>query len=215
MGEIVNMPCTSISFYCICFWNCAIDIDNYRIKILLLILVKPVQNRHTENLLYDILQYKIPSVLFQENFEIYCFFLLLSVSDHYKPIVPFCVRVYPSKWHETDYFSVKLVKIEIMFWENNMKLSISQWNWWKIEIMFWETDMKLIWNQVFLCEIGEKSRLCLKLIISELCQFVNLKWLQFKKSQFMTVFIQIFIKKDLDIKFKSVLFRELSFSYRI
>jgi hypothetical protein len=39
------------------------------------------------------------------------FFLLLSVSDRFKPIVPFCVRVYPLKWHETEYFSVKPVKI--------------------------------------------------------------------------------------------------------
>ncbi len=44
------------------------------------------------------------------------------------------------------------------------------------------------------------------LIISELCLFVNMKQLHFEKSQFMTVFIQIFIKKDLEIEFKMVLF---------
>jgi hypothetical protein len=134
--------------------------------------------------------------------------ILLSVSDRFKPIVPFCVCVYPLKWHETEYFSVKPVKnwdyvlgkqyeteyfsVKLVEnrdyvlgnrYETDMKPSISLWNWWK-------------------------SRLCLKLIISELCQFVNLKWLKFKKSQFMTVFIRIFIKKDLNIEFKLVLFQE-------
>ncbi len=33
-------------------------------------------------------------------------------------------------------------KINIVFWENDMKPSISQWNHWKIEIMFWENIMK-------------------------------------------------------------------------
>ncbi len=40
-------------------------------------------------------------------------------------------------------------KIEIMFMESYMKPSISQWSQWKIEIMFWDTDMKpsiSLWN---------------------------------------------------------------------
>ncbi len=98
-----------------------------------------------------------------------------------------------------------------MFWENDMKPSISQWNRWKIEIMTGET----IWNGVFLSETSEKLRLCLKLIISELCVFVDMKWVQLKKSQFMTVFIQIFIKKDLKIEFKNVLFWDSPVLYGI
>jgi hypothetical protein len=72
------------------------------------------------------------------------------------------------------------------------------WNW----VFLSETGGKLrlyfgkmIWNWVFLSETSEKSRLCLKLIISELCLFVDTKQLQFKKSGFMTVFIWIFQKK--------------------
>ncbi len=64
------------------------------------------------------------------------------------------------------------------------------------------------WNWVFLSETGEKLRLC----------FWKMIWnrvFNIKKSWFMTVFIWIFIKKDLNIKFKLVLFRELSFSYCI
>jgi hypothetical protein len=42
MGEMENIGNIEIKNYQISFWNCEIDIDKYHIKILLLILVKPV-----------------------------------------------------------------------------------------------------------------------------------------------------------------------------
>jgi hypothetical protein len=91
---------------------------------------------------------------------------------------------------------------------NDIKLSISQWNWWKIEIMFWENNMKwvflsetqwnrlkidisfgkMIWNQVFLSETVGKSRLCFGKTIWN--------WVfDIKKSWFMIISIWIFIKR--------------------
>ncbi len=67
---------------------------------------------------------------------------------------------------------------------------------------------KMIWNRVFFSETGGKLRLC----------FGKTIWnrvFDIEKSRLMTVFIRIFIKKDLDIEFKSVLFWESSFSYCI
>jgi hypothetical protein len=66
------------------------------------------------------------------------------------------------------------------------------WNWvflsetcWKLRICFG----KMTWNWEFLSETSEKLRFCLKSIILELCLFVDMKWLQFEKSQFMTIHI--------------------------
>ncbi len=81
-------------------------------------------------------------VLFWENIKICHFFLLLSVSDHFKTIVPLCVRVYPFNDMKLSISQWNQLKIEIMSWESDMKPSISQWNRWKIEIMFWENNMK-------------------------------------------------------------------------
>ncbi len=67
---------------------------------------------------------------------------------------------------------------------------------------------KTIWNQVFLSENSGKSRL----------YFGKMIWNQefnIEKSRFMTVFIQIFIKKDLDNEYKLVRIWELSCSYCI
>jgi len=50
------------------------------------------------------------SAILRKYRNVLFFFLLLSVSDRIKPIVPFCVCVYPLKQHETEYFSVKPVK---------------------------------------------------------------------------------------------------------
>ncbi len=44
---------------------------------------------------------------------------------------------------------------------NDMKLTISQWNWWKLRLCFGKT----IWNWVFLSETGGKSRLLFRKMI--------------------------------------------------
>jgi hypothetical protein len=70
---------------------------------------------------------------------------------------------------------------------------------------------KTIWNRVFLSETSEKLRFNYLRIMS-ICRYETVT---IQKSWFMNVFIQIFIKKDLDIKFKLVLFWELPVLYHI
>jgi hypothetical protein len=115
-------------------------------------------------------------------FEMYqniiIFLLQLSVSNCFKPIVPFCVRVLPI----------------VITWN---RVFLSEFGG-KLRLCFG----KMTWNRVFLSETGEKLRLCLKLIISESYLFVNMKWLQFKISWFMTIYIRktkVFIKSVLRI----------------
>ncbi len=132
---------------------------------------------------YFVIQKPIGAI--SRNIKIYHFFLLLLVSDHFKHIVPFCVCVYPLKQHETEYFSVKPVKI----WDYVLGKTI--WN----QVLLSETSGKsrlcfgkMIWNWVFLSETGGKSRLCFGKMIWN-------KVFNIEKSWFMTVFFQFFIKK--------------------
>jgi hypothetical protein len=135
-------------------WNSVI----HSTSILSLIPVEPVQNWQIKNLRYNIFRYKI-QCYFQIISDQYNFFLLYQFQTISNPLYRF-VFVF------TDW--------------NDMKLSISQWNRWKIEIMFWENDMKQsIWY--------------LKISIYD-C---------------------LYSKFHLNIQFKSVLFRESSFSYHI
>ncbi len=132
---------------------------------------------------YFVIQKPIGAI--SRNIKIYHFFLLLLVSDHFKHIVPFCVCVYPLKQHETEYFSVKPVKI----WDYVLGKTI--WN----QVLLSETSGisrlcfgKMIWNWGFLSETGGKSRLC----------FGKMIWnreFDFEKSRFMTVLIPIFKKR--------------------
>jgi len=112
------------------------------------------------------------------------FFLLWSVSDRFKPIVPFCVMF--THWNDMkqSISQWNWWKIEIMIWENNMKPSISQWKQWKIKIIFWENDMK--------------------------------QSIQYWKILIYDCFLSIFHKKkDLDNEYKLLLSWELSCSYCI
>jgi len=99
--------------------------------------------------------------------------LLLSVSDRFKPIVPFSVRVYPLKWHETEYFSVKPVKNQDYVlgkrYETEYFSVKPVENWDYVLGKQYETEYFLVkpvknWDS----------------IISELCLFVDMKQLQFK-----------------------------------
>jgi len=47
MGKIINNPIIDLNNYCIKFWKCEIDIENYRIKNLQF---SPVEERNSENI---------------------------------------------------------------------------------------------------------------------------------------------------------------------
>jgi hypothetical protein len=146
-----------------------------------------------ENIQYDIFQYKIPTVLFWENLQIYWFFFALVIS--FKLFQTHCTVLCLC-------FPIKMTWNRVFLSETGGKSRLcfgkTIWN----QVFFSETSRKSrlcfgkpIWNRAFLSETSEKLRLCLKVIISELCLFVFMKWLQFKKSWLMTIFIWIFVKK--------------------
>ncbi len=154
-------------------------------------------------------------MIFSDTKYQWCYFKKISKYIIFALIIGFklfqthcniCVCVYPLKWHETEYFSVKLVK-----------------NWDYVLGKLHETEyfsVKLVENQDYvlwkryeteysLVKPVKKSRLCP--IISELCLFVNIKWLRFKKILIYVCFLLNFQKKDLEIEFKMAFFRFTSF----
>jgi len=109
-----------------------------------------------ENLRYGIFWHKTPMVLFRENIKTYNFLLKSLVSNHFKPIIPFCARVLPivTTWN--------LVLLCESCGKSRLCFGKTIWNW----IFLSETGGKLrlcfgkmIWNRVFLCEIGKKLKL--------------------------------------------------------
>ncbi len=74
------------------------------------------------------------------------------------------------KWHETEHFSVKMV--------DNRDYVLEK----RYETEYFLVKLVKNWD-------------CVWNWLSQNCLFVYIKWLQFKKSAFMTGFIWIFIKK--------------------
>jgi hypothetical protein len=150
MGEIGKSHDTGIGKYCNQFWkldmiltNCISEFNHWD------------KTGSIENLRYGIFWHKIPMVLFRENIKIYNFLLKLLVSNHFKPIVPFCARVLPivTTWN--------LVLLCESCGKSRLCFGKTIWNW----VFLSETGGKLklcfgkmIWNRVFLCEIGKKLR---------------------------------------------------------
>jgi hypothetical protein len=133
MGEIINMPIIYLENYCIKFWKCKIDIENYRIEILPF---SPVEERNSKN---------IESMQFDTNYQWYLFersqnYIVTCFSSRF--VLDFCTQndikqiILYSKLYKNESFWIKPVQNQDSGWK-------LRWNWYFVNKQSQNDNLKL------------------------------------------------------------------------